>query len=121
MVESSAKVKPWREAVKWAALEVLGGASPFVGPLDVEATFYLPRPRSHYRTGKNAHELRDGAPSYVSKRPDLDKILRSTFDALGEAGVWLDDAQVAVLTAVKCYADRRPPGAVITVRRAVTG
>jgi Holliday junction resolvase RusA-like endonuclease len=127
MVESSAKVKPWREAVKWAAIEARADpdwpgtwVAPLVGPLNVVVAFYLPRPRSHYRTGKHSHELRDGAPFWIGKRPDLDKILRSTFDALGEAGCWIDDAQVAIVIASKAYADHRPPGAVISLSRIVS-
>ena len=46
MVESSAKVKPWREAVKWAARQSMdvGREFAFVGdiPLAVDVTFYLP-------------------------------------------------------------------------------
>lgn len=124
MIESSKKVKPWREAVKWAALDELGdyfgpGFAFFNEPLYLGVAFYLPRPRSHYRTGKHSHELRDNAPHYVGKRPDLDKLLRSTLDALGEAGCWIDDAQVAHITAMKMYADGRQPGAYITVAGAV--
>jgi len=39
-------------------------------------------------------------------RPDCDKLARGAIDALGEAGVWRDDAQVAELVATKAYAER---------------
>lgn len=55
-------------------------------------TFHLPRPKGHYRTGANAHLLRDSAPEQPSVKPDLDKLVRSTMDGLSEAGVWHDDA-----------------------------
>lgn len=122
MVESSKKVKPWREAVKWAAIdatgagEVFGDVAPMlIGPVYISLTFRFARPKFHFRTGKNAHLLRDNAPVFPSGRPDLDKLVRSTLDALGEAGVFKDDAQVVLLGAMKTYADKHPVGARISV------
>ncbi len=120
LVESSKAVKPWREAVKYAAYDALtaGGTESFAaaltGPVLVDVTFTLTRPRSHYRTGRNAELLRDGAPAYPAGKPDIDKLLRSTLDALGDAGVWRDDAQVVAVTARKVYFD--VAGARIKVR-----
>ena len=59
MVESSAKVKPWREAVKHAALDAItpGTSQEFAAAVLVDVTFRLQRPKGHYRTGKNAHLL----------------------------------------------------------------
>jgi len=124
MVESSAKVKPWREAVKWAALAHLGHRHtrvPLTGPLAVHITFTLHRPKGHYRTGRNAHLLRDAAPALPAGKPDIDKLLRSTFDGLGEAGMYADDAQIVYVAALKCYADTDRDllevGALISVRQ----
>lgn len=97
LVESSAAVRPWREAVKAATLAVRS-PEPLAGPLSVELVFTLPRPKSRPR--------RD---HYPDRRPDLDKLIRSTLDALGEAGAWCDDAQVVHLVASKVYASE--PGA----------
>lgn len=100
MIESSKKVVPWREAVKWAALTV--GA--FIrGPVSVDVTFYLQKPKS---------AKKDALPD---KRPDLDKLVRSTFDALSDAGVWEDDSRVVSVAARKEYAVDRQPGAKIMV------
>lgn len=117
MVESSKKVAPWRQDVKAAALNQIAETNwtHLVGAVGLTIAFYLPRPAGHFRTGKNAHLLRDAAPAYPGKKPDLDKLLRSTLDALGEAGVWRDDAQVVDVHAYKLYADARPPGARITI------
>lgn len=115
MVESSKRVKPWRQDVKEAALNAIEYLLPLDGPLDIHVTFLLKRPASHFRTGKNAHLLRDAAPLWPAKKPDIDKLLRSTLDALGEAGLWRDDAQVVRVVAVKDYADSEPPGARIQV------
>jgi crossover junction endodeoxyribonuclease RusA len=119
LVESSKKVKPWREAVRAecvAALIDTGEKTAMTGPVEVAIWFYLPRPKSHYRTGKMAAYLRDDAPAFCSKRPDVDKLIRSTLDALTAAGLYGDDGQVARLNVDKCYAVPAPVGAVITVR-----
>lgn len=105
LVEMSHRVKPWREDVRQAALDALtigywDRAARVVG---VDITFTLPRPRHHYRTGSHAHELRPDAPVLVGVRPDLDKLVRSTLDALTSAGVYADDARVAVSSARKLY------------------
>lgn len=114
MVESSKKVKPWRAAVTAEAAQ----HEPLHGPVALTLTFYLPRPRGHYRTGKYAHELRDSAPRDPAVKPDLDKLLRSTLDALTDAGLIDDDARVYSLTARKRYADdAERPGALITIGR----
>lgn len=120
MVESSQKVKPWRQDVKYAALDATGGydvRTTLRGPVRVDVTFYIARPKGHHRTGKNAALIRDTAPTWPATKPDLDKLLRSTLDALGEAAVWNDDSQVVRVTAFKRYAyDDEPAGAEISVQ-----
>lgn len=107
MVESSKAVKPWRADVRQAALDAMR-ATPWWDPdgharMLLHVTFTLPRPRSHYRTGKFAHLLRDNAPVYHATKPDLDKLLRSTGDALTSAGAYPDDSRVSQVIATKCY------------------
>lgn len=119
MVESSKKVKPWRQDVKAAALEAHQNHPDvpiFSDAVIVHATFHFSRPKSHYRTGKNADVLRDSAPQcFVAKKPDIEKVLRSTFDAITEAGVWRDDSLVVKVVSAKFYADDRPPGAEVRI------
>lgn len=96
MIESSKKVKPWRQDVKQAALDAVAGLTdwtPLDGPLVASMVFTFARPKGHYRTGRNAHLLRDSAPLRPHGMPDLSKILRSTEDAL-KGVVWHDDARV---------------------------
>lgn len=103
LVESAKEgVKTWRADVKEAAeafLARLGEEDrerfPLDEPIALTIAFTLPRPKSHYRTGRNAHLLRDDVPIYHSGKPDLDKLLRATKDALTAAGVWRDDSRVA--------------------------
>lgn len=111
LVESSAKVRPWRQDVKAAALDAIASIPGFQalgGPLEVTIEFRLPRPGYHYGTGRNSNQLKPTAPTYVDKKPDLDKVERSTLDALTEAGVFRDDAQVAVFPTSKVYANGAP-------------
>ena len=111
MVESSKAVKPWREAVKYAALEETGKTplwAAFKGPVVLHVVFYLPRPKSAPK--------RRWAPD---TRPDISKLVRSTEDALTDAGVWHDDGQIVDETAYKRWAEGRPPGAQITVAEAL--
>jgi len=121
MVESSSKVKPWREAVKWSVLEdsenpvPKPGLEPFAGGVSVTLVFYLPRPRGHYRTGVNSDRLRPSAPRFPSTRPDIDKLARSTLDGLKDAGLYEDDSRVVDLTLRKRYADHAVPGCAVKV------
>jgi crossover junction endodeoxyribonuclease RusA len=114
MVESSAKVKPWREAVKTAARDWMDSdtdifmGTPAIGPVVIEVTFTLRKPASAPKT----------RTTWPQRKPDLDKLLRSTFDALSDAGVWVDDSQVVEVTARKVFPDEgidamSHPGAVI--------
>jgi len=121
--DNAETLKPWREAVKTAALDVMQLADRLTGPVSVTATFCFNRPAGHYRTGKNAHLLRDGAPPWPASRSsgDLDKLERSCFDALTDAGVWVDDSQVVAVDARKVWAGEHDdalaiPGARIEIR-----
>lgn len=111
MIESSASgVGTWREAVKAAALKTIAdlgvGWSPVFPkgmPVQLTLLFVFDRPAKHYRTGRNAHLLRDDAPNHVVNTPDLSKLIRSTEDALTAAGVWWDDSQVVEIRATQIY------------------
>ena len=92
IVDACKTVKTWRQDVKTAALSVKPDAL-FDGCLRFDCTFLMPRPKGHFRTGKNAHLLRDTAPPCPNTKPDLLKLGRSTEDAL--TGImWVDDARI---------------------------
>jgi Holliday junction resolvase RusA-like endonuclease len=108
MIESSAKVKPWREDVRAACLMVMfdllrdgfqsqplvdGPLYPLDCPLRVRMIFTLPKPAS-------APKRRQTWPM---RTPDLSKLVRSTEDAITSAGLWKDDARVVELVAAKRY------------------
>jgi Holliday junction resolvase RusA-like endonuclease len=84
MVESSKKVKPWRQDVVAAAKEAMGGAAPLDGSLVVRMVFTLPKPASAPKRRK----------TWPNKKPDVSKLARSTEDALVTAGAISDDARI---------------------------
>lgn len=83
MIESSKKVRPWREDVRIAAEKARAGRPPIDGPLLVHMVFTLPKPNSAPKRRK----------IYPMRTPDLSKLLRSTEDALTSSGLWIDDAR----------------------------
>ena len=96
MIESSAKVKPWRQDVVAAAREAMAGPNGWAaldGPLCIEMTFTLRKPAS-------APKKRT---TYPDRKPDLSKLVRSTEDALVTAGVIADDARIVCMEARKVY------------------
>lgn len=107
LVESSKRVGPWRKriAAQIAAqmsaegLQQLGD-----GPLSCRLRFYMPRPKSHYRSGRFAGILKTLAPTWCCKRPDIDKLERAVLDALTMSGIIADDAQIAHVNKFKKYA-----------------
>ena len=121
-VESSKKVAPWRADVRDAA-EGLLISPPLDEPLLLDMVFTFLRPKTHYRTGRNAHLLRDSAPARPATKPDLSKLARSTEDALTSAGVYRDDARIVEYGRLaKVWADEDPdaldrPGALIRIYR----
>lgn len=98
ILENSDKVIPWRNEVSEAAvreLDRIGRPAPFDCPLQVLMVFTFLRPKTVKRS-KRLH------PSVY---PDLSKIVRSTEDALTDAGIWRDDALVVDLVTRKRYAN----------------
>lgn len=106
MRESSRRVGPWREAVKAVVLAVTDGATLFPsGPLELIATFRFDRPKAHYGSGRNATVLRADAPHFRAYPPDVEKVVRSTMDALTDSGVIKDDGQFARVKATKTFVE----------------
>ncbi len=80
--------------------------APHTGAVYLTVWFCMPRPKSHYRTGKFAGILKDSAPLWHIKRPDIDNLLKFVMDSLN--GVfWKDDSQICSVIAQKRY-DERP-------------
>lgn len=108
----------WKTAVMAAAREAMNGAEALTGPLRVDICFYLPRPKGHYGTGRNAGKLKDSAPLWCDKKPDIDNLTKSTVDALTDIGLWHDDSQIVEQALSKTYAaDPTGVGADFTIER----
>jgi Holliday junction resolvase RusA-like endonuclease len=107
MVEQSRNLAPWRAVVTQAAalakIRTPSWAPAPDAPLALNVTFTVARPASHWRTGKHSHLLRPSAPADPIARPDLDKLIRSTMDALTDSGAISDDSRVIYVSAVKAY------------------
>ncbi len=105
MREASAYLPAWRAAVKRATYEayratgVQPAALPLLrGPVEVSIVFRLDPGRR------------------VDSAPDLDKLLRATWDALTAARVWEDDGRVvSCVTSKRVVTEGEPTGADISV------
>lgn len=95
MIEQSKRVRPYRKALTVAAKAAKGDQPALEGPVHVQATFIFERPKSHKK----------GSFPVTRSTGDIDKLLRSTFDALTDAGVWGDDSQVTSVSASKLYGE----------------
>jgi len=78
---------------------------PFDEPLYVKFTFCFSRPKNHYKTGKNAHILKDNAPKWRTSTPDVDNLEKFVGDALN--GIfWKDDSKIVDMSGSKPYGEQ---------------
>jgi Holliday junction resolvase RusA-like endonuclease len=103
------RIREWRADVREAAAgalaaRVVAGLPDTIDePISVSVTFYFPAVSSDpYRTRH-------------STKPDIEKVLRATFDPLVQSGLIADDARICSVTATKRYAIDRSPGARIEI------
>lgn len=100
-------LREWRTSIGAAAREWLarhGAPAPIDGPIDLTATFYLPRPKS--------------APKRVvfpATKPDLDKLTRAIGDALSKIA-YTEDSRIVDIHVRKRFAIESPPRVEIFVR-----
>lgn len=119
LVESSQAVKPWREDVKLACIRAMNEATPGrwrpYTCVYVAIEFFMPRPKSQPKTRRTV----------PTTKPDVDKMVRSTLDALTASGLYADDACVVDMRVRERYIvqddslghpwELPGPGAVVTV------
>ena len=75
--------------------------APWEGPIKLMIICYFLRPKSHYKTGRNAGSIKQNVPIHHAQRPDADNLLKFIADALN--GVfWRDDAQIC-----DCYVAKK--------------
>lgn len=94
LIESSKKVAPWRQALAIdAGRQLVEIGRPLSGALSATIDFYLPRPKRAW-----------GDPHIrPTTYPDLDKLLRSTFDGIAQGGLIENDSHFVEVAAQKRY------------------
>jgi hypothetical protein len=131
LIEQSKRVTPWRVAVDTAARNAMvvrhalkyggrpaGPTPPLDGPLSVEVAFTVRKPASAPKRRITWPITRDSG--------DIDKLLRSTLDALTTSGAIADDSMVVEVVARKMHPGEGldaldAPGAVIRIWRLPAG
>jgi len=93
----------WEDSIRAQALQSRPGQL-LDGPLALEATFYLLRPKS-----------RPKKEIYPDRKPDLDNLVKSVKDAL-EGVIYTNDSRIVDEVVRKRYDD--PPRVEITIRPA---
>ena len=112
--EQSPHVSAWRNDVRNAASKHFGEAL-IDGPVFIQMTFLFQRPNNHFISSNRDRPVREGSPYWVTKAPDLDKLQRSTNDALTGV-IWIDDSQVVATLSQKFFVESGQ-GAIIRVCR----
>jgi len=82
------KKSPWRIHVQ----ELAAKYGMLEGALEIFINYYIERPKSHYRTGRNSHILKDSSPVYKTSVPDGDNYDKAIWDACKDAGLIKDDS-----------------------------
>jgi len=90
------ELENWRARVTMFASKAMGEAPPFDRSVVLHAVCRFARPKSHYRTGKYSHILRNDAPAENEHfvKPDVDKLERAIMDSMTGV-VYHDDCQVS--------------------------
>jgi Holliday junction resolvase RusA-like endonuclease len=113
LVEQSKRVKPWRALVTTAAMNAVLDhrlTVPLDGPLEADIVFTVLKPASAPKRKQTWPTTRHSG--------DVDKLIRSTFDGIADAGAVTDDSRIIRVTAAKAFPGEYPgaldePGAVI--------
>lgn len=109
LTDANPKSRTWKSEVKDAARAAYSGP-PLNGPLGLAVEIYRPYLKAHLRKDGT---VKPNAPKWCITKPDATKLLRGIEDAITDAGLWRDDAQVAMQTVTRSYGD--PPRVEITI------
>ena len=104
MYDPSAKDKKqiWLQIAKYKPKTTLAG------DIMLKLIFTMPRPKSHFRTGKFKHILKDGYENIINHTftPDLDNLVKLICDTIqGKDRFIVDDSQICMLQAEKIYGE----------------
>lgn len=89
------------------AIELLPEGLPkdkMTNPIKCVLHFYCKRPKSHYKTGKNANILKDTSPKYNINNKDLDNMVKFVLDALNDK-LYVDDSLIFEINCSKLYSE----------------
>lgn len=112
VIDSCEKGPDWKADIKAFAHKIYEDEL-WQGAVALNLVFFLPRPKSHYGTGRKANQLKPGmALTPHTKRPDIDKLSRAVLDALTGV-IWKDDAQIFKKDCRKIYSAK--PGVHISI------
>src|SRR4030095_13559116 len=102
-IDSNPNTPQWKAAIAAASRDAYSG--PLIdGPVRLTVRIFRVRPKKHYRTGRNAHLLRDDAPEWPTSAPDNKKLVRAIEDALNRV-LWIDDSRVVDQRATKQWGE----------------
>lgn len=85
---------------------------PITVAIKVDIIFKMPRPKSHYGTGKNSSILKKKAPQYHTVVPDEDNLKKFIYDCMNKI-IWRDDSLVVESHCIKRYGEK--PETVISI------
>jgi len=111
LVEDNPATSDWRAEIVRNVEGIVAGLDALHAehhePIGVEITTTLRRPDSHYGRGSGAGIVKLSAPYYPTalRTGDVDKLARLVLDALQDADVLDDDAQVVEVLSRKAYVD----------------
>lgn len=88
--------------------------TPINSPIKLDIVFHFSRPKSHYRTGKNAHLLKDDVSEWHVARPDCDNCIKFVMDSLNKI-YWRDDSLICSTSILKRYSTK--PRTEITITK----
>ena len=133
------KADAWKRTVRYHTLPWMEGQPPIEGPVRVDIELILPRPKSHFGTGRNVAKIKTSSPSLHNVAPDKDNFEKAVLDALSATptvtrkkllpkhrddpvynfpGIWRNDGQVCSGLVEKRYHRAiEEPGAIIVVSR----
>lgn len=98
------RIHAWKDLIQKTLLAQYAGPL-WLGEVECTISFAIPRPKSHYGTGKNCLKLKPSAPSdpITKNTGDLDNLIKALWDAC-EGILFKSDAQVVRVSATKLYA-----------------
>jgi len=106
-VEMSKGLPAYRKAIVDACTDAGVSGTRLTGPLEISVTYSMPRPKTHF---PSRGDLKLSAPDWCTTTPDIDKVQRALFDALGPNGAQVieDDRLIVVVHARMGYAPGSP-------------